>query len=99
MARLCEPCIIVADAGLGDEVVPHTLRHTAATWLVQAGTRASIGWRDRPVIWSTCSMRWLPIWPKCSSSRGIDKTFWFEMDQTFYDKCLDHRDSDLNNSQ
>jgi integrase len=29
---------VVADAGLGDEVVPHTLRHTAATWLMQAGT-------------------------------------------------------------
>lgn len=24
-------------AGLGDDVVPHTLRHTAATWLMQAG--------------------------------------------------------------
>jgi len=24
--------------------------------------------------------------------RGIDKTDWFEMDQTFYDKCLDPRD-------
>jgi len=29
---------LVADAGLGDDVVPHTLRHTAATWLMQAGT-------------------------------------------------------------
>lgn len=28
----------VADAGLGDEVTPHVLRHTAATWLMQAGT-------------------------------------------------------------
>lgn len=27
----------VALAGLGDDVVPHTLRHTAATWLMQAG--------------------------------------------------------------
>lgn len=25
------------DAGLGPDVVPHTLRHTAATWLMQAG--------------------------------------------------------------
>jgi integrase len=28
----------VADAKLGPDVVPHTLRHTAATWLMQAGT-------------------------------------------------------------
>ena len=27
----------VAEAGLGDEVTPHTLRHTAATWMMQAG--------------------------------------------------------------
>jgi integrase len=27
-------------AGLGDDVVPHTLRHTAATWLMQAGCDA-----------------------------------------------------------
>ena len=27
----------VADAGLGPEVTPHVLRHTAATWLMQAG--------------------------------------------------------------
>ena len=26
------------DAGLGDDVIPHTLRNTAATWLMQAGT-------------------------------------------------------------
>ena len=26
------------DAGLGSEVVPHTLRHTAATWQMQSGT-------------------------------------------------------------
>jgi len=26
-----------AIAGLGDDVVPHTLRHTAATWLMQSG--------------------------------------------------------------
>jgi integrase len=26
-----------AIAGLGADVVPHTLRHTAATWLMQAG--------------------------------------------------------------
>jgi integrase len=28
---------VVADAGLGLDVMPHTLRHTAATWLMQAG--------------------------------------------------------------
>ncbi len=27
----------VAQAGLGGKVTPHTLRHTAATWLMQAG--------------------------------------------------------------
>ena len=29
---------VVAHAGLGTDVKPHTLRHTAATWLMQAGT-------------------------------------------------------------
>jgi integrase len=29
---------VVRDAALGDDVTPHTLRHTAATWLMQAGT-------------------------------------------------------------
>jgi len=28
---------LVAEAGLGPEVTPHTLRHTAATWLMQSG--------------------------------------------------------------
>src|SRR5205823_12612284 len=28
---------ILQDAGLGDDVVRHSLRHTAATWLMQAG--------------------------------------------------------------
>jgi integrase len=28
----------VQDAGLGSDVIPHTLRHSAATWLMQAGT-------------------------------------------------------------
>jgi integrase len=28
----------VKDAGLDADVIPHTLRHTAATWLMQAGT-------------------------------------------------------------
>jgi integrase len=27
-------------AGLGDDVTPHTLRHTAATWLMQRGVDA-----------------------------------------------------------
>lgn len=30
-------CNAVADAGLGPDVTPHVLRHTAATWLMQAG--------------------------------------------------------------
>ena len=29
---------VVSTAGLGDDVTPHVLRHTAATWLMQAGT-------------------------------------------------------------
>ena len=29
---------VVKDAGLGSDVTPHVLRHTAATWLMQAGT-------------------------------------------------------------
>jgi integrase len=29
---------VVVDAGLGGDVTPHVLRHTAATWLMQAGT-------------------------------------------------------------
>jgi integrase len=29
---------ILEDAGLGDDVVRHSLRHTAATWQMQAGT-------------------------------------------------------------
>jgi integrase len=29
---------VATDAGLSDDVTPHTLRHTAATWLMQAGT-------------------------------------------------------------
>jgi integrase len=29
---------VVKDAGLGRDVTPHVLRHTAATWLMQAGT-------------------------------------------------------------
>ena len=28
----------VKDAGLGEDVIPHTLRHSAATWLMQSGT-------------------------------------------------------------
>jgi integrase len=30
--------MIAIDAGLGDQVTPHVLRHTAATWQMQAGT-------------------------------------------------------------
>lgn len=29
---------VAEDAGLGPDVTPHVLRHTAATWLMQAGT-------------------------------------------------------------
>jgi integrase len=29
---------VVTNAGLGADVTPHVLRHTAATWLMQAGT-------------------------------------------------------------
>ena len=29
---------VVSTAALGDDVTPHVLRHTAATWLMQAGT-------------------------------------------------------------
>ncbi|MBA5779550.1 site-specific integrase [Stappia sp. F7233] len=29
---------VVTDAKVGDDVTPHTLRHTAATWLMQSGT-------------------------------------------------------------
>jgi uncharacterized LabA/DUF88 family protein len=29
---------------------------------------------------------------KATSSRGIDKTDWFKMDQTFYDACIDPTD-------
>jgi uncharacterized LabA/DUF88 family protein len=33
-----------------------------------------------------------PYGPNATSNRGIDKTRWFPMDQTFYDACLDPRD-------
>jgi uncharacterized LabA/DUF88 family protein len=33
-----------------------------------------------------------PAGPRASSKRGIDKTHWCEMEQDFYDKCLDPRD-------
>jgi uncharacterized LabA/DUF88 family protein len=33
-----------------------------------------------------------PGGPNASSTRGIDKTDWFVMDQEFYDQCLDPRD-------
>ncbi len=42
--------------------------------------------------------RWLhvccavPHGPRATSGRGIDRTAWFRMDQTFYDTCLDATD-------
>ena len=42
--------------------------------------------------------RWLkvvsafPHGPNATSSRGIDRTDWFRMDQDFYEACLDPRD-------
>ena len=33
-----------------------------------------------------------PVGPHATSNRGIDRTDWFGMDQTFYDACLDPRD-------
>jgi hypothetical protein len=33
-----------------------------------------------------------PSGPNASSGRGIDKTDWFRMDQTFYNACLDPKD-------
>jgi uncharacterized LabA/DUF88 family protein len=33
-----------------------------------------------------------PSGPNASATRGIDKTDWFKMDQSFYDQCLDVRD-------
>jgi hypothetical protein len=33
-----------------------------------------------------------PVGPLATTKRGIDKTQWVEMDQTFYDACLDSRD-------
>ncbi len=33
-----------------------------------------------------------PAGPDATTDRGIDKTDWFPMDQTFYDACLDPRD-------
>jgi integrase len=37
---------ILEDAGLGEDVVRHSLKHTAATWLMQAGVDLSeaAGW-------------------------------------------------------
>lgn len=33
-----------------------------------------------------------PSGPRATSKRGVDRTDWFRMDQTFYDACLDPRD-------
>ncbi len=47
---------------------------------------------------SRTDQRWIkivsafPSGPNATSDRGIDKTDWFRMDQTFYDACLDPRD-------
>jgi integrase len=37
-SRVQKPKLVAIAAGLGDQVTPHTLRHTAATWQMQAGT-------------------------------------------------------------
>lgn len=33
-----------------------------------------------------------PTGPRATTTRGIDNTDWFKMDQAFYDACLDPRD-------
>ena len=44
---------VVVDAELDDDVTPHTLRHTAATWLMQAGTDM---WEDAGYLGMTVEM-------------------------------------------
>ena len=46
---------IVKAAKLGPDVTPHTLRHTAATWMMQAGTDL---WEAGGYLGMTARRRW-----------------------------------------
>jgi hypothetical protein len=50
---------------------------------------ASIAEEQQRWIGVACAF---PDGPKATSRRGIDKTVWVPMDQSFYDMCLDPRD-------
>ena len=57
---------------------------------------AEVGREVRDV--GSSKRRWLkvvsafPHGPAATSKRGIDRTDWFPMSQSFYDECLDPRD-------
>ncbi len=50
---------------------------------------AEISMEQKRYIGVACAF---PVGANASSTRGIDKTDWFQMDQVFYDQCLDPRD-------